>query len=331
MAGEDHEPLGVEVHGETRAFVDERFDSAVLLRLKVTNRSAATLTQPCVGLHMTLATGYKDPDEQNWERGWFGNQELEFFERLRLVTEHHFDGDGGRSPSWGGVQILTTAPTPIDELTVSFNYWRWADEIARRNNAPWYDEARWDVMTNGIIASTDGSQRGLDPVELLSVGPFPDLAPGDSFEVDFAFVGGREDIKSGRSPREDIVHNAEGAFLLVGETPPGLAVGLDSTSASPVEPKTPQRDMLRPAASPRGTASILFESPSEAHYRADLHDIAGRRVATVRDGNFREGNHLLRWDGRDVSGSEAPSGVYFLRLSSADGVVVATSRVVLIR
>jgi hypothetical protein len=32
------------------------------------------------------------------------------------------------------------------------------------------------------------------------------------------------------------------------------------------------------------------------------------------------GRHTLRWEGRDASGAELPSGVYFLRLETAGQV-----------
>ena len=48
-------------------------------------------------------------------------------------------------------------------------------------------------------------------------------------------------------------------------------------------------------------------------------DSRGRLVATLFDGLLTAGRHVLRWQGRDASGSEVPSGLYLLQISSPAG------------
>ncbi len=50
--------------------------------------------------------------------------------------------------------------------------------------------------------------------------------------------------------------------------------------------------------------------------RAEIYDLAGRLVRSI-DVPRREGRCELRWDGRADDGSEAPSSVYFLRVTGA--------------
>jgi hypothetical protein len=45
-----------------------------------------------------------------------------------------------------------------------------------------------------------------------------------------------------------------------------------------------------------------------------LFDAAGRRVRTLKSGEFMRGYHTTAWDGRDSDGHRVPSGVYFLNL-----------------
>ncbi len=61
----------------------------------------------------------------------------------------------------------------------------------------------------------------------------------------------------------------------------------------------------------------------------DIIDVQGRRVRTLVAGSLAPGRHALRWDGRDASGQEVASGVYFLRLAAGRDVV--TSRLTLVR
>ena len=59
-----------------------------------------------------------------------------------------------------------------------------------------------------------------------------------------------------------------------------------------------------------------------------LFDVSGRRVAVVARGAFGAGSHAARWDGNDEAGRRVPTGVYFARLVTEDGV--ATQKVVLV-
>jgi len=48
-------------------------------------------------------------------------------------------------------------------------------------------------------------------------------------------------------------------------------------------------------------------------------DSRGRVVATLHDGLLAAGRHMLRWQGRDASGAEVPSGLYILTVSGPAG------------
>ncbi len=50
-----------------------------------------------------------------------------------------------------------------------------------------------------------------------------------------------------------------------------------------------------------------------------LFDTAGRRVATIFHGHRAAGPGTVQWNGRDAAGAKLASGVYFARLSGADG------------
>ena len=74
---------------------------------------------------------------------------------------------------------------------------------------------------------------------------------------------------------------------------------------------------------------VCFQSPGLSNMTLTIYDTAGRLVRTKDLGTLPVGAHPLYWDGRDGNGSALASGVYFVRLSSAEQQ--ASTRVVLIR
>lgn len=49
-----------------------------------------------------------------------------------------------------------------------------------------------------------------------------------------------------------------------------------------------------------------------------VFDVRGRAVATLQDGPLGAGAHVLRWSGRSDAGATVASGVYFLRMDTAE-------------
>ncbi|MEZ4652808.1 MAG: FG-GAP-like repeat-containing protein [Candidatus Eisenbacteria bacterium] len=76
-------------------------------------------------------------------------------------------------------------------------------------------------------------------------------------------------------------------------------------------------ESIRPNPSPHG-AAIRFRMPTAGAMRLDVHDVAGRRVASLGERTLEAGAHTVDWDGRDGDGRPLSSGVYFLRLQMGD-------------
>ena len=72
----------------------------------------------------------------------------------------------------------------------------------------------------------------------------------------------------------------------------------------------------------------VFRLPAAGPAVVSVHDLAGRRLAVLREGALPAGEHEVTWDGR-VAGRSAPAGVYLLRVAGKEGS--ATSRLVLVR
>ena len=77
-------------------------------------------------------------------------------------------------------------------------------------------------------------------------------------------------------------------------------VRLDQNMPNPFNPKT----------------TISFATPAAGHVRLDVHDAAGHLVATLVDGHFGDGEHVVEWDGRASNGTPVASGVYFYSVTA---------------
>jgi hypothetical protein len=69
----------------------------------------------------------------------------------------------------------------------------------------------------------------------------------------------------------------------------------------------------------RETATIAFSLARGGPVELMLFSVDGRRVRTLARGVREPGEYSLVWDGRDDNGSPVASGVYYLRLSTAQG------------
>ena len=78
---------------------------------------------------------------------------------------------------------------------------------------------------------------------------------------------------------------------------------------------------------PRTT--IEFDLARAQSVKLEVVDVRGRRIAVLAESAFGAGRHQVDWNGVDANGTQAPSGVYFLRLTTEEGVF--TDRVALLK
>lgn len=71
----------------------------------------------------------------------------------------------------------------------------------------------------------------------------------------------------------------------------------------------------------RASGKVSFELRVPAptgDARVSIHDVTGRRVATVLDGPVSRGIHRFDWNAADASGRRVASGVYFVQVRAGD-------------
>jgi hypothetical protein len=70
---------------------------------------------------------------------------------------------------------------------------------------------------------------------------------------------------------------------------------------------------------------VTFTTRRDGPVSLSIFNAAGQRIARVAWPYAPAGTHSMTWDGRE-GGKPAPSGLYFARLASAEGI--ATGKVV---
>ena len=69
--------------------------------------------------------------------------------------------------------------------------------------------------------------------------------------------------------------------------------------------------------------TVAFSVGHATQLRLEVFNVLGRQVAVLAEGRHAPGRYLVSWAGVDERGAEAPSGVYFYRLQTADTSLVA--------
>jgi zinc metalloprotease ZmpB len=62
--------------------------------------------------------------------------------------------------------------------------------------------------------------------------------------------------------------------------------------------------------------TLRFDLPASGPVDLSIYDVNGRMVRTIESGNVVAGRHAYPWDGRDNSGHELSSGLYFVRFEA---------------
>jgi hypothetical protein len=62
---------------------------------------------------------------------------------------------------------------------------------------------------------------------------------------------------------------------------------------------------------------IRFELSTPANVTLRIYDVTGRLIRTLVEGNVPVGPYAVEWDGKNVAGVPASSGVYFYRLTTS--------------
>jgi hypothetical protein len=213
-SSENHVPLGVNVKLSSYAFGLDAAADFVVLHFEITN-DGPPLRDVFVGLYSQLVSGDKSaypswpPSGSAPAGSWYYKKYFTWVDSLTMVAEHYCVGTDAQgnpdpvtcnfqvAPAWAASKFLGvragpgTLPEP-DSLRVAARFWNYLPGDSTRDE----DVERYALMAKrGIDTSTGllpGQGPNLSPIELITVGPFPEIPPDSTIAVDFAFVGGRD-------------------------------------------------------------------------------------------------------------------------------------------
>jgi hypothetical protein len=137
---------------------------------------------------------------------------------------------------------------------------------------------------------------------------------------------------SGRGPfvyvDSDVDAGADYSYLIMGLLPDGGEALYGPIHATAIA--VDRFAFLPPIPNPsRGETTLRFDLPRASPVELKIFDLSGRCVRSLHDGSLPFGRHAIVWDGRNARGHPVASGLYLLRMSIPDEVIVR--RLVLLR
>jgi hypothetical protein len=201
--GEDHRPLGIVVHQENYSWSFADYRNMVFFHYAIRN-TGAPLRNVYVGLYNELASGPKN-NFSNWPPtgAWFSKKQIGWVDSLSLFTERYCQSvpipDNcfySVTPPIVGYKLLGVRPGKLSDPDKQITMAAW--NFSPGNTARDEDVELYGIMSAGTKTSlnplpSDLSPRDGDPVELVTVGPFAQVNPGDTIQVDFVYLGGNTD------------------------------------------------------------------------------------------------------------------------------------------
>ncbi len=195
-----HTPIGIRVDLESYAWSFSYADAYVILNYNITNISNSTLEDVYVGFWQNSVIGNIVFSDYFGDRTWDYYDDMNDYLPDEAMCYEYDDlsdwsvnldrGDLGYSQSYFGFRFLGGSDP---DLQLAYNMWIWnrsSDIDYPQYSMPGDDLLRYDKM-----------EHELDPVDwvtpgphswmmLLSSGPFPEVAPGETINAVFALIGG---------------------------------------------------------------------------------------------------------------------------------------------
>jgi hypothetical protein len=136
----------------------------------------------------------------------------------------------------------------------------------------------------------------------------------DGFEWSVPYTSGLPGSFSAEDRSAALSEAGEVSYRLFGRLPgeEWLLLREESLAVSGIAYSTRLQDAHPNPFNPKVT--IPYSLAEEGRARVAIYDVSGRRVATLADGHHARGEHAVIWQGRDDSGREAGSGVYFVKM-----------------
>jgi hypothetical protein len=209
-ADEPHTPAGLRIVQETYTWGFDPLDDFIVVEVNVINTSMRSLQDVWIGIYTELVTNNRQANWPAWPPGgrWFDFQDPTWDAERHMLVNRNVErrfvsaetraalkvlGSGGRGPYGRGPDSLATKQ-------ITLTAWNWNPAMFQT----WSDDSLYARMSTGRIVDLETPEFEPsvenNPVSILAVGPFADLAPGDTTQVVLAFLAGED--------QADLVKNA---------------------------------------------------------------------------------------------------------------------------
>jgi hypothetical protein len=253
----NHTPLGVKVILRALAWGSPYADDFIILDYRVVNISGSELSDVYIGYwndttvgNTTVNNPYDSSSGQGWNyyddvNGGWRPGDVEGDPDIWMIYERDADGDDEMATSWIATRLLGTG-TPVAPAEgmppVSYNSWRFRDLPGTDDETFDPDEGqtlpgKYQLLGNGHFdVDEPNTQEPVfsvpsDWMGLLSTGPFPYLAPGDTLQVTFAVVCGADSLAVLENSKVAQVAYDSGFSIPEGPPSPRLVLEYDDDTA----------------------------------------------------------------------------------------------------
>ena len=191
-------------------------------------------------------------------------------------------------------------------------------------------------MNDLYILNADGTQLGFSPVSVGLAGNIPASVEDVDNDGDFEIVSGSANkviVIDAKLPKGNKIpwHTYRGNYRRTGF----FGDNDIFTSAAENDVNENSSIFLRNYPNPfRSSTTISFEFSTEQNRQNErntisIYNIKGQKVKQLKIINYELGIHNIIWDGKDKSGKQVQSGIYFYKLES--GEFTSTKKMILMR
>lgn len=330
-----HTPLGVKVRLRALAWGNPFADDFVIFNYTIVNVSASELRDVYLGLWVDTTVGntdFKTPYDSQATNRWDFWDDLDGAwgpvglvdpawtvptdPNIWMAYEHDADGDEGLATSWIGYRLLGTSrepSPPAGQRPVSFNMWRFRGVPERDDQYENPDEpgvmlpGKYQIMSNGNFDVGDLQENNFTAmsnwVTMMSTGPFPTWAPGDTMSITFAVVAAPDSLSLLSNSKVAQVAYDDGFTIPSGPPSPRLEFGTDNNSVI----------IGWAAGDSLDTQGQVL--PVDAPERSPEHHIS---LITRRE-DF-QGYRVYRFQGTSISGNPFETATLVAQFDRIDGI-----------
>jgi len=178
-----------------------------------------------------------------------------------------------------------------------------------QDGTTWYDFAYNAASLTGFC--------GLTPTADWTSPLNPDISGGDSFDLSDVGLSWASFVKikdCGQIAQDDGTFAIDAVAAVNSEAFTGIK---DYAAASP-ENFTLSQNYPNPFNS---ETIISYRIPSESHVKLSVFNSLGQHIKTLIDSRMPAGNHSLKWNATDMTGTLVSSGIYFYRLETNNSII----------